>query len=351
MALTETQLEYISTSVEALGLSAEPIRPLRLRSLSHEHVRVANHGVVRMPIALPNEGHWTKWANFQAEAYGTLGRRNLSPRFFASLDSCPALPNGGVLVEFVQGRLPRLPKDFPALARFLAKLHQLPPPPEDMCGLPYHSEPLLAAMQEILQQARYLEEAPITDGTRKLLESELAWLEGFAQSGWVLMGAPPFGLTIGRAHPGDFLIDDAGEAVLLDVENLHYGLSILDVGALSIYPATVWDMGVKAELTETDVLDFNRHYLEALPNAYRTHYAPWLQVGRRIATLRLLTWACMWLVRHRRPGDQWAADKRPPGIMTHMLTQARHFVSEPVVSALRSEWMRRDGLCAQVNRL
>ena len=53
MALTETQLEYISTSVEALGLSADPIRPLRLRSLSHEHVRVANHGVVRMPIALP----------------------------------------------------------------------------------------------------------------------------------------------------------------------------------------------------------------------------------------------------------------------------------------------------------
>ena len=271
MALTETQLDHISGVLRGLGLAGDPLRPMRLRNLSHEHVQVAEYGVLRMPIALPSDLHWTAWADFQAEAYGTLGRRNLSPRFFASLDSCPALPNGGALVEFVQGRLPRLPKDFPALARFLAKLHHLPPPPQDMCGLPYHSEPLLAAMQDILEQAQYLAEAPITDGTRKILESELTWLDGFATSGWVRMGAPPFGLTIGRAHPGDFLINDQGEAVLLDVENLHYGLSILDVGALSIYPATVWDMGVKSDLTEMDVLEFHRHYLDALPKAHRTH--------------------------------------------------------------------------------
>ena len=351
MALTETQLEHIGTSVEALGLNAEPLRPLRLRSLSHEHVRVSNFGVVRMPITLPTDQHWTEWADFQARAYGTLGRAGLSPKFYASIDSCPALPFGGVLVSYAPGRLPRLPRDYPALARFLAKIHALPVPPRDMCGLAYHSEPLLAVMQEVRDQAKYLSEAPISEGTRKMLEAELTWLDGFAQSGWVRMGAPPFGLTIGRAHSGDFVIKEDGEAVLLDVENLHYGLSILDVGALSIYPATVWDMGVKSDLDEADILDFNRHYLDALPGSFRAHYAPWLAVGRRLATLRLLTWCCLWLVRHRRPGDQWAADKRPPGIMTHMLTQAQHFVSEPVVSALRSEWMRRDGLCAQIDRL
>ena len=53
MALTETQLDYIATSVQGLGLNAEPLRPLRLRSLSHEHVRVSNFGVVRMPITCP----------------------------------------------------------------------------------------------------------------------------------------------------------------------------------------------------------------------------------------------------------------------------------------------------------
>ena len=66
MALTETQLDHIGTCVEALGLNAEPLRPLRLRSLSHEHVRVSNFGVVRMPIALPAEQHWSEWADFQA---------------------------------------------------------------------------------------------------------------------------------------------------------------------------------------------------------------------------------------------------------------------------------------------
>lgn len=351
MALTETQLDYIATSVQGLGLNAEPLRPLRLRSLSHEHVRVSNFGVVRMPITLPNDQHWSDWANFQAEAYGTLSRLNLAPRFYAALDSCPALPLGGALVEFIQGRLPRLPKDYPALARFLAKMHQMPIPPAEMRGLPYHSEPLLAVMQEVFDSALYLNEAPIAEGTRKILEAELTWLDGFAQSGWVRLGAPPMGLTLGRAHLGDFMIREDGEAVLLDVENVHYGLCILDVAALSIYPATVWDMGVKGDLAEIDVVEFNRHYLEALPKAYRTHFAPWLQAARRIATLRLLTWCCMWLVRHRRPGDPWAADKRPPGINTHMLNQAKHFVSEPVVSALRSEWMRRDGLCAQIAKL
>ena len=351
MALTETQLDHISTCVEALGLNAEPLRPLRLRSLSHEHVRVSNFGVVRMPIALPAEQHWSEWADFQAQAYGTLGRFSLSPRFFASIDSCPALPLGGALVERATGRLPRLPKDFPALARFLAKMHQLPAPPPDMSGLPYHGEPLVAVLQEITAQAQHLDDAPITAATRKILLAELTWLEGFTQSGWVRMGHPPFGLSLGRSHPGDFVINEAGEALLLDVESLHYGLCILDVGALSIYPATVWDSGVKSELIEADIVDFNRQYLEALPAPYRAHYAPWLQIGRRIATLRLLTWCCMWLVRHRRPGDQWAADKRPQGVVTDMLTRAQKFTSEEVVTALRTEWMRRDGLCAQINRL
>lgn len=351
MALTETQLDHIGTCVEALGLNAEPLRPLRLRSLSHEHVRVSNFGVVRMPIALASDQHWTEWADFQAHAYGTLGRFGLAPRFFASIDSCPALPWGGALVGYAPGRLPRLPRDFPALARFLAKMHQLPVPPQDMRSLTYHSEPLLAVKQLIFEQARHMADAPISEGTRKILEAELTWLDGFSQSGWVRMGAPPLGLTLGRAHPGDFVINEAGEAVLLDVENLHYGLSILDVGALSIYPAIMWDMGVKSDLVESDIVDFNRHYLDALSSPFRAQYAPWLQIGRRIATLRMLTWCCMWLVRHRRPGDQWAADKRPPGIMTHVLTQAQHLVSESVVGALRTEWMRRDGLCAQINQL
>ena len=89
MALTETQLEHIGTSVEALGLNAEPLRPLRLRSLSHEHVRVSNFGVVRMPITLPTDQHWTEWADFQARAYGTLGRAGLSPKYACQSLACP----------------------------------------------------------------------------------------------------------------------------------------------------------------------------------------------------------------------------------------------------------------------
>ena len=351
MALTETQLDYISGCVEALGLKPEPLRPLRLRSLSHEHVRVANFGVVRIPITLPTELHWTRWADFQAEAYGVLSRFDLAPRFFASLNASPALPHGGTLLGYVQGRLPRLPKDYPALAHFLAQLHQMPVPMEEMRGLPSHSEPLLAVAQLIFDQAQYLDDAPLTEGARKVLQSEMTWLDGFSRSGWVRMGAPPFSLSIGQTHPGDFLITDQGRAVLVDVENLHYGLSALDVGALSIYPSTAWDVGVKAELAEADVLEFHRHYLDALPSGQRAHAAAWLPIGRRIATLRALTWCCMWLVRHRRAGDRWAADKRPTGVVSHMLTQAQHFVSEPVVNALRSEWMRRDGLCAQISRL
>ncbi|MGB1146470.1 MAG: phosphotransferase [Alphaproteobacteria bacterium] len=351
MALTETQLDQIAEGVAALGLPSEPLRPLRLRNLSHEHVRVADHSVLRMPITLPSELHWTDWADFQAEAYGTLSRFGLSPQFYASFDSSQALPHGGALVEYIKGRLPRLPKDFPAFARFLGKMHQLPVPLEEMRGLPTHSEPLMNVTQQIFDQAVHLNDAPITDNTRKILESELTWLESFARTGWVRMGAPPFGLSIGRSHPGDFVITDAGEAVLVDVENLHYGLNVLDLGALSIYPATVWDMSIQSELAEIDVLEFHRHYLDTFPSQTRAHIVPWLQVGRRIATLRLLTWCCLWLIRHRRPGDRWAADKRPPGITAHMVTQAQHFVSEGVVNALRSEWMRRDGLCAQINRL
>ena len=351
MALTETQLDQIAQSVAALGLPTEPLRPLRLRNLSHEHVRVADHSVLRMPIALPPEMHWTDWANFQAEAYGTLSRFGLSPQFYAAFESSQALPHGGALIEHVPGRLPRLPRDMPALARYLGKLHQLPIPPEEMRGLPSHNEPLLNVTQQIFEQAAHLNDAPISENTRKTLDSELTWLEGFARTGWVRMGAPPFGLSIGRSHPGDFMILDSGEATLIDVENLHYGLNVLDISALSIYPTAVWDMSIQADLAETDVLTFYRTYLDTFPRATRAHIAPWLQVGRRIATLRLLTWCCLWLVRHRRPGDQWAADKRPPGITAHMVNQAQHFVSEGVINALRSEWMRRDGLCNQINQL
>jgi hypothetical protein len=222
---------------------------------------------------------------------------------------------------------------------------------EEMRGLPSHSEPLLAVAQLIFDQAQYLDDAPLTEGARKVLQSEMTWLDGFSRSGWVRMGAPPFSLSIGQTHPGDFLITDQGRAVLVDVENLHYGLSALDVGALSIYPSTAWDVGVKAELAEADVLDFHRHYLDALPSGQRAHAAAWLPIGRRIATLRALTWCCMWLVRHRRPGDQWAADRRPPGIIAHQRGLCQHLTSDNVVHALQSEWQNAQGLCARIDAL
>ena len=120
MALTETQLDHISGVLRGLGLAGDPLRPMRLRNLSHEHVQVAEYGVLRMPIALPSDLHWTAWADFQAEAYTTLSRLGLAPRFLAALESSQALPNGGALIDLVKGRLPALPPDLRRLAHFLA---------------------------------------------------------------------------------------------------------------------------------------------------------------------------------------------------------------------------------------
>jgi len=351
MALTETQLDHISGVLRGLGLAGDPLRPMRLRNLSHEHVQVAEFGVLRMPIALPSELHWTAWADFQAEAYTTLSRLGLAPRFLAALESSQALPNGGALIDLVKGRLPALPVDFRRLARFLADMHQMPVPMPEMRGLPSFEDPLQRVAQLISDQGRYVKDAPVSEAVRAALEDELGWLADFTKSGWVRRGSPPFGLSRGRIHPGDFLIDQEGDVMLIDVENCHYGLPTLDVGALSIYPATVWDMSLQAELSEDDVLNFHIDYLEALDPRLRAQSQPWLAPARRIATLRVLTWCCMWLVRHRRPGDQWAADRRPPGIIAHQRGLCQHLTSDNVVHALQSEWQDQQGLCARIDAL
>ena len=351
MALTETQLDHISGVLRGLGLAGDPLRPMRLRNLSHEHVQVAECGVLHVPIALPSDLHWTAWADFQAEAYTTLSRLGLAPRFLAALESSQALPNGGALIDLVKGRLPALPADLRRLARFLADMHQMPVPMPGMRGLPSFDNALQRVAQLISDQGRYVKDAPVSKGVRTALEDELVWLADFAKSGWVRLGSPPFGLSLGRIHPGDFLIDQEGAVMLIDVENCHYGLPTLDVGALSIYPAMVWDMSLQADLSEDEVLGFHVDYLDALDHRMRAQSQPWLAPARRIATLRVLTWCCMWLVRHRRPGDQWAADRRPPGIIAHQRGLCQHLISDNVVHALQSEWQDAQGLCARIDAL
>ncbi|HKX08246.1 MAG TPA: phosphotransferase [Stellaceae bacterium] len=308
------------------------------KGVNHDHYRLGPLGLVlRVPRATPWAGDAAAQLASEAAAFERAEPAGVTPRFTAMLPISPALPRGALVVEEILGRLAQLPRDLPAIARALARLHALPvPPSEKRAPLPDHglAGPLAATLAVIARQREFLAQVKLVRQTRAALEQEYAEAERLAAR--TTPGEQPLTLVGTDTHPGNFVIRADGDAVLVDLERVCYGSPAIDLAHATLYTSTTWDLEVQALLTRDDVAAFYRNYLAAAGPERAAALRPWLLGARRLTWLRTM----MWAVRLRALTDRGAL-ALTPALAHHIQNRLADFFDPSIVAQVREEWLAR----------
>lgn len=329
--------------------SLEDLRPLEVKGLAHDHVRVAGSGLL---LRVPKQSQFAMAAaenlTYQAACFRRVSESGHAPRLEAVIAPCETVPMGALLVEHIDGRPPRLPADLGALAECMAQVHALPLPQSDeRPPLADHRDPVAGAMREIEQQAIFLDDAGLSSEARQEIEEELAWVYGFSRD--CVKRPQPQTLVLTDTHPGNFLIDKTGRAIIVDLEKALYGSPGTDLAHASIYSSTTWDTDVWADLSIYDVASYYRRYLETVPAGLAERLRPWMIPLRRITMLRAITWCAKWRVlqirsrteeKHKAEStEDWSAENNTAELVAHVAGRVDEYLQAKTLQRMRAEWL------------
>ena len=102
------------------ALSAADLKPLPATGTAHGHVCLPSGLLAR--VAYAHEGDPSVAARLatQAEAFRHLAPAHRTPRLHGVIEPRPGLPGGALIVDFIEGRAPRLPDELALMADTLA---------------------------------------------------------------------------------------------------------------------------------------------------------------------------------------------------------------------------------------
>ncbi len=345
-------------------VTVEALEPLPFKGLAHDHLAVAGHDVL---LRVPKQSQFALAAAdnlaYQAACFERVAVSGHGPRLFGVIPPSPEIAMGALLVERIHGRPPRLPDDLPAFAEAMARVHALPvPPASERPPLADHRDPVGEALVEIEQQAAFLEEAGLAPAAEPEIRDELAWATAFAREVAESEQAQPTTLVLTDTHPGNFLIDGDGRAIIVDLEKALYGSPGTDLAHATVYSSTTWDPDSTAELTGAEVAAFYRRHHEILAEtageALAAALTPWLIPMRRLLFLRAITWCVKWSVLHRRAGlagkhdaastEDWSAENSDPALIDHVAGRVADYLSPATLRRMRGEWQGEPSLEALI---
>lgn len=327
----DPRLDHIHSVLRAAGhpAAAADLVPLRVKGLAHDHVRLAGTGLLaRIPtqsqLGLPARAA----LSYEAACFRRAAPSGCTPRLHAVIDPAPALPWGALLVDAIDGRAARLPEDLPAIARTLAALHALPLP------APGHRPPLLdpadglaALLAELERQAAQGRVDGLSAAAARAIEGGLQDLrERCARA-----PRPEARLISFDTHPGNFVVDAAGLAWLVDLEKCRYGAPGLDLAHATLYTSTTWDVEASAALSPRDVADVYAAWSRGVDPALAAAARPWHAPLRRAMWLWSLTWCARWRAQHGDTADGGDA------LQAHVHARVRHYLSAEGVQRVEHE--------------
>lgn len=330
----------IAALARRLGAHPDDITPLASRGVAHDHFRVAGAGLVlRVPRLQALQGLDPAAALArQAAAFTRAAVTGHAPRLERAIAPAPddGLPYGALLVREINGRTPRLPDDMPAIAAALAALHALPlPAAADRAPLPdplpNGSGPVGGLLGFVRSRWSLIERAGLPAATQALLNDELTAAE--RQTAELTRVGEPLTLVGVDVHPGNFLIEADGRAVLTDLERAQYGHPAADLAHASLTSSTRWDPAVAATLTPGDSAAFYTAWEAAAGAALAESCRPAFAVLRRLVWLRTLTWMAHW-----RDGGRACAPAMPAALLAHMDAHAAAMLSSDEIEAIAAEW-------------
>jgi aminoglycoside phosphotransferase (APT) family kinase protein len=254
----------------------------------------------------------------------------------------PGLPGGALIVDFVEGQPPHLPRDLDAMAETLAALHRLPVPDED-APLPRQKNPFLETLEMVEQNAmRFLDRAVLDRGARAEIAEELRLMRGMALA--FARRGQPLTVALADTHPGNFIVHRTGRAWFVDLEKVHVGSPAIDLAHATLPTSTLWQPEGSAELSREDVRRFHEAYLRRISARAATRLQPWLMPMRRLTWLRTTLFMARWRVETRAPRDpgnttQWSDAGLDPKMKEHIDARIDHCFRRDVIRTIRAEWL------------
>lgn len=318
-----------------------PLEALPDKGLAHHHVRLAGTGAL---ARIPKQSQLGLGAvanlAYQRACFERAAVSGCTPRYLGFLPVSAHLPRGALLVQEIVGRSALLPADLPGMACALASLHTLALPPDSARPPLLNAlDPLTALADEITEQAAYASTVCLDNTVALALERELARLRHLCSAA----ARPERRLIAFDAHPGNFIVDADGKAVLVDLEKCRYSYPGLDLAHATLYTSTTWDVDTRASLTVKDLLDFYAAWSAAAGPLGACAQA-WHVPLRRAMWLWSISWCVKWRALSGLPaqvaadGEDWAAERSDDALVTHVRERVDHYLSPGVVGRVLEEF-------------
>lgn len=310
------------------GRDATALVKLPDKGLAHAHWRIGGEGLlVRVPRTPDRDGALQR----QAACFERLAPSGRAPRLHAVIEPCTELPGGALVVDEIGGRPPRWPAELSLVAETLAAIHALPlPPPEQRPPLPDPPDTFVATLKIVERNRPFLDKAGASAGTVRQIDEELVWARAYAGE-----GAPidaPRSFVVADAHPGNFVITPAGQAMFVDLEKGSYGAPAIDVAHATLRPSTRWDPDCGTVLGRDEIARFVRAYFMAAGPAREQ------AMRATLIPMRRLTWLRTTLAFARFKVERTAAALAAPAA-AHANAVIADSLSEATIADIRSEWL------------
>ncbi|CAN5900431.1 hypothetical protein BH11PSE3_BH11PSE3_35050 [soil metagenome] len=323
------------------SLIAADLVPLPATGTAHGHVRLPQGLLARIAYAHDGDPGAAARLHTQAEAFRLLAPSGRTPRLHDLITPRSGLPGGVLIVDFIDGRPPRLPDDLGALADTLARIHGLPLPPEGS-PIPRQGHPFLETLAAIEQNAtRFLGQAVPDSGARAEIVEELEAMRALAPA--FARQAQPLTVALADTHPGNFIVHRTGLARFVDLEKVHVGSPAIDLAHATLPTSTLWHPDVGTLLSPAEVRDFYDLYLAKVGSAQATALGPWLLPMRRLTWLRTALFMARWRVQTRSPRDpadpaQWSDAGLEPAMKVHIDARIEQCFDREMIRQIRSSW-------------
>jgi hypothetical protein len=312
----------------------QPLVPLPDRGLAHDHVRLVGTGwLARMPKQSQLGLNAQDNLDYQRACFERATASGHTPALHGVLSPSTHLPRGALLVQAIDGRPARLPHDLPSLATALAALHALPlPEASARAPLMNAADPLQALVQEIDAQAAHLGAAGLPVAVLTAIERERQRLQACVSG----TERPTRCLIAFDAHPGNFIVQPDGRAVLVDLEKCRYAFPGLDLAHATLYTSTTWDVDTRAVLTVDEVLGFYVAWSRAV-GPLAAGADAWHGALRRAMWLWSITWCAKWRALSSASaqvgadGEDWSSERSEAALVDHVRERVDHYLSAAVV--------------------
>jgi hypothetical protein len=321
-------------------LAAVALEALPDKGLAHVHLRLAGTGLLaRLPkqsqLGLGAADHLA----YEAACFARAQPGGHTPRLHATVAPTAALPRGALLVDEIAGRPAQLPQDLPALVDALASLHALPlPPAHARAPLRDAADPLTALRDEIDAQAAHLDAAGLDGVARARIDAERRAFEALCAG----HARPRRTLIAFDGHPGNFIVDAAGHAWLVDLEKARYGFPALDLAHATLYTSTTWDVASHAVLGADDLRAACERWAARVQAG--ADERRWIVPLRRAMWLWSVTWCAKWRALSAQAphgadagGEDWSAALSDDALVAHVRERVDHYLSRQIVARVCDE--------------